>query len=355
MSNNESKTIDELEAEHLHQLLAPTIFLVILMIIGIPGNLTILIIFWRKYTKSVYRTIVWNLAVVDQIFCTVGIPFNIARIVHYYSFQGEWVCILGVVMLYFLLVYSTHLLMLLSIHRFRKICFPTSKHMDANNVKYGIVACLIIAVALSSPHFALPKYVEVDLGDGMKGHSCAISLKKPSIYSTAASYTFLSLFVFYTIILIIMYSLIGRRLYLQRKRQRETKILTIDKNISSKITKIAFAISVVFALSYIPVFTLQITNKYIPQENLNGFLFSLLRIGERLYVINHVANPFIYGAFDSQFKTHLKELLSFPCIKKYFPERKPSSKSVCSDDGRDLSTSASFTTSESNLTLATVT
>lgn len=353
MSSNTSRMIDELEAEHIHQLLAPTIFLVILMVIGIPGNLTILIIFWRKYKRSVYRTIVWNLAVVDQTFCAVGIPFNIARIIHYYSFRGEWICIIGVVMLYFLLVYSTHLLMLLSIHRFRKICFPTSKHMNANNVKYGVVACLVIAVALSSPHFALSKYVEVDLGDGVKGRSCAISLAKPSIYSTAASYTFLALFVSYTIVLIIMYSLIGRKLYLQRKRQKETKTSAIDKTISSKITKIAFAISVVFAMSYIPVFTLQITNKYIPQASLNGFSFSLLRIVERLYVINHVANPFIYGAFDSQFKGHLKDMFRFPIIMRLFAKKQKPDENVTSEEFRESTTSGSLATSESNLTLMT--
>ena len=309
---NNTKTIDELEEENFHKLFAPTIYLIILMIIGIPGNLTILIIYGRKNTKSVYRTIIFSLAIVDQTFCMVGIPFNIARIVDYYSFQGEWVCIIGVVVLYFMLVYSTHLLMLLSIHRFRKICFPLKKQMNKDNVNYFVLACFFIALVLSAPHFALPKYVEIDLGKNIKGYSCAISLAKPSIYSTITSYGFLTLFLLYTVILVLMYSLIGRRIYVQRKLQSETKTSTIDKTISSKMTKVAFAISVVFAVSYIPVFTIQITRKYIVEENLNGFTFALLKIGERLYVINHVANPFIYGVFDSQFKSHLKDLL--PCV-----------------------------------------
>lgn len=304
-------TINELNDEKINNLLAPIVYLCIMLIIGVPGNLAVLIIYGRRYTKSVHRTIVFNLAIADQIFCTVGIPFNIARIVHFYSFEGEWVCIIFVVMLYFLLLYSTHLLMLLSFHRFRKICFPLKGQTSQENVKYWIFACFLIAAILSSPFFGLSKYETTKIGQNLTGYSCAISLSNPSVYSTAFSYGFLALFFIYTTMLVIIYAIIGRKIYQQRKKGIKAQITKTARNaISSKMTKIAFSISVVFALSYIPLFILQITGKFIDDSKLSSFSFSLLRIGERLYVLNHVANPFIYGIFDQQFKKHLKELIA---------------------------------------------
>ncbi|XP_063409909.1 type-1 angiotensin II receptor A-like [Mytilus trossulus] len=308
---NSTLTISDLNDEKFQKLLAPIVFLVITLTIGVPGNLTVLVIYGKKYAKSVHRTIVWNLAVADQVFCSIGIPFNIARIVHYYSFEGEWACVVFVVMLYFLLLYSTHLLVLLSIHRFRKICFPLRKQISVDNVNYWVIGCFAIAFILSAPHFGLSKYEEINVGYNLTGYSCAISLSNPSIYSTAFSYGFLSLFVFYTIVLIVIYSIIGRKLYIQHKRRLENHVTSsTQKAISSKMTKIAFAISMVFAVSYIPLFILQITEKTIDEDNLNTFQFAMLRIGERLYVVNHVANPFIYGLFDKRFKKHLKGLLT---------------------------------------------
>ncbi|CAC5371444.1 unnamed protein product [Mytilus coruscus] len=308
---NLTLTINDLNDEKFRKLLAPIVFLGITLIIGVPGNITVLVIYGKKYARSVHRTIVWNLAVADQVFCTIGIPFNIARIVHYYSFEGEWACVVFVVMLYFLLLYSTHLLVLLSIHRFRKICFPLRQQISVDNVNYWVIACFGIAFILSAPHFGLSKYEEINVGYNLTGYSCAISLSNPSIYSTAFSYGFLSLFILYTIVLVVIYSIIGRKLYIQHRRRLENNITSsTQKAISSKMTKIAFAISMVFAVSYIPLFILQITEKTVDEDNLNTFQFAMLRIGERLYVINHVANPFIYGLFDKQFKKHFKEHLT---------------------------------------------
>ncbi|CAC5371445.1 unnamed protein product [Mytilus coruscus] len=308
---NSTKTIIDLNDEKFRKLLAPIVFLVITLIVGIPGNLTVLVIYGKKYAKSVHQTIVWNLAIADQIFCTVGIPFNIARIVHYYSFEGEWLCVLFVVMLYFLLLYSTHLLVLLSIHRFWKICFPLRQQIRLDTVNYWIIACFGIASILSAPHFGLSKYEEINVGYNLTGYSCAISLSNPSIYSTAYNYCFLALFILYTIVLVVIYLMIGRKLYKQHKRRHENQVTgSTKKAISSKMTKIAFAISMVFAVSYIPLFILQITAQTIDKDDLNTFQFAMLRIGERLYVVNHVANPFIYGIFDKQFKKHFKELVT---------------------------------------------
>jgi hypothetical protein len=88
--------------------------------IFIPGNLTVLIIYRQKYSKSVYRTIIWNLALVDFVFCTLTFPFNIGRLIRYYTFTELWVCKMFTTIIIFFVVCSSHLLVTLAIHRFRQ-------------------------------------------------------------------------------------------------------------------------------------------------------------------------------------------------------------------------------------------
>ncbi|VDI49294.1 Hypothetical predicted protein [Mytilus galloprovincialis] len=303
-------TIEKWNEEHIWKLLAPIVFLVIMLLVGIPGNLTVLIIYKQKYDKSVYKSIIWNLALVDLMFCMIGIPFNILRVVRYYNFNELWICVNFIVLLMFLILYSTHLLMLLSIYRFRQICLSSKHYMKYENVKYWIIVCVCLSIVLSAPQFAIPKLEDTDLGHNITGHTCAISLSHPSIYSTIYTYGCLILYSTYTIILAVIYSMIGRKVYVQRKAalpytKTEDRSMKI---VSLKTTKVAFTISLVFAISYIPVFILQIIEKMINEQDLNSVEFSTIRITERLYIVNHVANPFIYAVFDSRFRQHFKKL-----------------------------------------------
>ncbi|CAG2255240.1 unnamed protein product [Mytilus edulis] len=191
--------------------------------------------------------------------------------------------------------------------------------MTNNNVNYFIMICLVVALVLSSPQLALSKYEEISLKHNITGHSCAISLSNPSVSSIAFSYGFLTLFILYTVMLIVIYLTIGIKLYYHRKekiRNESTPDNSRNKAISNKMTKIALTVSVVFGLGYIPVFVVQTTDKMIEEEYLSAFEFSVLRIVERLYVINHVANPFIYGIFDKHFRLNLRRLLKIPFNEK---------------------------------------
>jgi hypothetical protein len=64
---------------------------------------------------------------------------------------------------------------------------------------------------------------------------------------------------------------------------------------SCKITKIAVTVSAVFALSYVPLFVIKLLESVITQQELSSTKFAILKVCELSYVINHVANPFIYA------------------------------------------------------------
>ena len=210
------KTLEDLNREHTEQLLAPIIYLVILLIIGVPGNFTVLIIYGKRYTRCVYRSIIWNLAIADLILCTAGIPFNIVRVVRYYTFQGNWTCKIFSSLLFFGIMYSTHLLMLLSVHRFRQVCMPLKKQITTDTAKYWVIGSFCLSLLFSWPQVVLEEMEHPKLDYNLTGHICPITSSDPSIYWIVNNIILLCQFIIYTIVLFVIYSMIGRKVYLQR-------------------------------------------------------------------------------------------------------------------------------------------
>lgn len=302
-------SLENINDDQLEKLLAPIVYLSILMFFGIPGNLTVLLIYLKTYSQSVYRTIIWTLASVDLVFCMLALPFNIGRIVRYFTFYNLWVCKCFTTLILFNIFVSSHLIVLLSIHRFRQVCMPLQSQINPINIRYWLAGVFILAAIFDIPQFILQPVDHKQLGHNITGNVCAVSFKN-SKYAEIYNGFLTLLFGAYALTLLILYLMIGRKMYLDRKSKHA--IRTKDEKMSYKITKIAITVSVVFALSYLPLFVLKLLVDVIHQENLNNAEFATLKIFERSYAINHVANPFIYAFFDSRFRLNFKTLVTHP-------------------------------------------
>lgn len=152
---DQNATLQDINNEQIDKLLAPIVYLSIIMAVGIPGNLTVLIIYWKTYSKSVYRTIIWILAVIDLLFCTCLIPFNIGRIIRFFTFYNVWVCKFFTTCIFFCSILSSHIIVVLAIHRFRQVCMPLKPQINPSNIKYWIAGGITISVVYSIPEFIL--------------------------------------------------------------------------------------------------------------------------------------------------------------------------------------------------------
>ncbi|CAG2229944.1 unnamed protein product [Mytilus edulis] len=80
-----------------------------------------------------------------------------------------------------------------------------------------------------------------------------------------------------------------------------------------RITIVLFTITVLFIVSFLPYIVILIL--YSADESYEKSMttveHAVYLIGLRLYMINNVANPFLYSSFDSKFKKHLMEIYSF--------------------------------------------
>lgn len=296
------------------RLLAPIVYLIIVLIIGIPGNTFVLIIY-RNYNNNVYRKIIWTVGALDLVFCMIGTPFNLGRMFNYYNFKSLRACQVIAGMLDAGIITTAHLLMLLSVHRFRQVCLPLGRQLTLTTVSYFIAGCFAIGVILGIPQVAvLQPLATTDLGNNVTGYSCSVGWKD-SPQSWKNYNTFLtSIFLLYAFILLVLYILIGRTIQIQNKKRKKGlhgKQLQSAKstNDSHKMTKIAFTVSTVFAFSYLPLFVNEWATKGLNEKNMDLFTFSLLKIVQRAYLINHVVNPFIYATFDRRFRHQVKDLI----------------------------------------------
>lgn len=307
-------TLEDFYTRSMDKLLAPIIYLTILMILGIPGNLFALIIYRHKYSRTVYRTIIWNLALVDFAFSTLTFPFNIGRLVRYYTFYEVWVCKTFTTIIIFFVLYSSHLLIVLAIHRYRQVCHPHKTQINNTNVRYWIIGGFFLAVVLDIPEAIFQPIDHINLEDNITGYVCPVTFNT-NIYGEIYNWFLTVLYIIYALILFVLYILIGRRMYTQRQRQQQSVSSpgqTDNDDLATKLTKIAITVSFVFALSYLPLFVLKaIRSKFkIDEECLSDPIFAVLKIFERSYSFNHVANPFIYAYFDNRFREQIRVLIT---------------------------------------------
>lgn len=287
--------------------IAPIVYLSILMVIGIPGNLFVLLIYWKRYSKSVYRTIIFVIACTDLFFCTFALSFNIGRIIRYYTFYNVWICKCFTAITLCTVLLSSHLVVLLSFHRFRQVCVPHKSQINSSNIRYWLAGGFILAVIFHIPQFVLQPLDQVQIGENITGYVCSVSFKK-TVFAEIFNGFLIVLYGTYALILFILYSLIGRKLYMQRKIRQDIK--ANDDELPNKVTKIAITVSVVYALSNIPLLFLKLFLDVTAQESLNNAEFSTLKIFERSYAMNHVANPFIYAFFDNRFRFYFRNLVT---------------------------------------------
>ncbi|CAL1539328.1 unnamed protein product, partial [Lymnaea stagnalis] len=93
------------------------------------------------------------------------------------------------------------------------------------------------------------------------------------------------------------------------KVSKATSANTSPRNIASKTTLIAFWITLVFILSYLPHLSLQVAKLVHTIDDGKGSLLVFNNIIVRSFFINSVANPFIYGVLNVKFRNEVKIIL----------------------------------------------
>ncbi|XP_052066888.1 cholecystokinin receptor-like [Mytilus californianus] len=355
-----NKTLQDYNDEEALRRLAPMIYLALLMLIGIPGNVLVLIVYPIRFQKSTHRTFIIGLALSDLFVCAVTLPFEITEMRFQYTFYNMWACKFFRACNNLFALSSIFILMGLSGDRYRRVFTPLKLQMTSHHATIFIFFSVCLALVFSWPNFLISGIRHVKLGEfNITGFDCSLSDQfAKTIYPTVYGGVLFLIFIICMVSLIVIYSLIGRKLcahihfrrkfsnvssskstsdttlpneqhnintsqqyqnevFEEKKQNSEKKLLSKQKSTnkdrkkskkedmaSKKLTKIAFAVSLAFILSYLPHLTISLLTA------LKGkFLFppgpivsAVLPIVTRSFAINNVVNPIIYAFIDRRFR-----------------------------------------------------
>ena len=368
-TNATLETVDEWNQELATELLPDTVCLAIYLIIGGIGNLVVICVYARRNSlNNEDRFFIPILAIIDLVSCIVNCSFSISINSLPVKYDSDFAC----KFMWFLAMYTTgssaFTLMLIAIQRYLKLCKPFGKQMTHKwkKVYLGIILVGMVLVAL--PCFAFYGSTEVKSNDSdIKGLRCtSVTAGLPKVALVYKALLFL-LILGNLIVLIVLYSLIGRVLYRQAKfswklnitkeatsgtsesSTRETdddstahayikanQLPDTDKDIDShpqcvenkhsktagaglrkhkspghRVTLIFMIIAGVFVVCFIPKLIMLIWESRktdfwltLTPSELGGYRFLYT-----FYIVNNIINPFLYGFLDKKFQTECKKMM----------------------------------------------
>ena len=298
--------LEHLNDEKAIMLIPAILYLVILMLVGLGGNILVFYYYGLKSAPSTNNTFILCVAMYDVILCTLSIPIEIVDIRFYYNFPYVSACKIMRFINYFAAIGSVFTLIVISIDRYRKICRPFKNQFKKSHARIACGLSLPFSLVLAWPaalfYTSVPVDITTDDGVNLTGFDCTTT-KEPSykIYQLIFNGFFIFGFVFSTIFLFTMYALVGKAIFKHQKSQPQDHVSVQ----TVKFTTVMFVITVVFVVSFLPHLAMALWRAFqgvYEGEVLEGAGLVAYNIGLRSYFLNSAINPLTYGFFNSKFR-----------------------------------------------------
>ncbi|XP_053383257.1 cholecystokinin receptor-like [Mercenaria mercenaria] len=363
-TTNKDALLEQLNNEKAVLMIPAFVYLVVLMLAGISGNVLICYYYGWKSKRSSDNMFILGVAMYDLILCTLSIPIEIVDIRFFYNFPYAGACKVMRFVNYFAAIGSVFTLIVIAIDRYRKICRPFKKQFRSKGAKIACGISIPFSLLLSWPAAIFYTSVPVDIltedGIELQGIDCTTTREASyKMYVWIFNGFFLLAFIISAIILFVLYGLVGRAIYKhnksqikytrpktsyshtveshvtdnnspkvnvnKRKTSRETEGVSEAHSTGSEIhtkivpnkpkehvsvktmkfTTVMFVITTVFVVSFLPHLALSLWRAFqgtYEGESLSGAGLVAFQIGLRSYFLNSAINPLTYGLFNSKFR-----------------------------------------------------
>ena len=219
---NPDTILQERRERKVEELIPVFVFVSILLFIGLFGNVSVLIFFFRKAKDSVSCFFIVVLAIVDTCACLM-ICLVIMDLSRPYKYTSDIGCKIHSFSKFFTGLCSILLLFTIAVERYRKTCCPFKRQLSMKGARIVVSVDVVIAFALSviqaSFYEVVEDKIQNDYNITMTGFSCRTTRNKEMRkYLTVVNGVQFFLLIVFASALVTLYSLQSRAIYRHSKR-----------------------------------------------------------------------------------------------------------------------------------------
>ncbi|KAL3892216.1 hypothetical protein ACJMK2_004446 [Sinanodonta woodiana] len=218
------KVMENKNKEELEHLTPAFVMVTLFMSAGLPGNLFVIIVYYRKMRRTTSRYFIIVLAALDLINCAFTMPAEMALLSNFYTFDVPWLCKLSRFISYIANNSSAIILLGIAVDRFRKICQATKRSFSLKHVKIFCICSITFATLSSAPSIVLygtnTKILSVylkELNITIYGKTCLVEDQywKTSYIAAFNAYLFCCMAIIFVVISIV-YIIIGKEIFIRK-------------------------------------------------------------------------------------------------------------------------------------------
>ncbi|CAC5396145.1 CCKAR [Mytilus coruscus] len=367
MNLTEKQRLEKWNNEQAAIYIVNDVLLITYIVLGIFGNAIVLIVYKYKMKQNVDdRYFIPWLALLDLLACTFRSSFELSRKINPVNFRGTLLCKLCWIPVNITAFSSAILLLVITFHRYLKVCRPFGQQMTLTWKRVGLGLCIGSSLLPTMVLNVYNKELELFNTDlNVTGYICDIDITRvdPGFFIFVA---FASVLVLITLSgLLFLNTLIGRTIYRQlhaRKKMtsnfrgsveqssatenthnletfsgcqngasiseqnpnREKTEILKENCFSHSFSYMFMMVAIAFCLSYIPQFILLFAsvgknNFWINKSKSELAMLAAIR---EMNVMNNIINPVIYGYYDKLFRQKTIMFLKCKCsfYRRVYPE-----------------------------------
>lgn len=217
-----SNMVQELSDEKARLLAPAIVYISLLMVSGIIGNILVWIFYGIVTKVSTNTFFIIVLATYDLLACFISMPTEIADIRNYYTFESGFACKSLRFINYVCAIGSGLTLMAIAVDRYKRIYKPTDSHWTIKKAKIICIILMAVAIFLAWPSIVFYDTHEIPLGRHgefqLVGRDCTTTTKKDyNMYLLIFNAIHFLIFIVCSTSVCVMYAIIGATIYRHRK------------------------------------------------------------------------------------------------------------------------------------------
>lgn len=344
---------------HYTMILLPnTVINIICLIFGLVGNTTVLFVYSQRLKcENEDRCFIPKLAALDLIAIVSSTIIHVSDYFYFVNYPSDVMCRTLNFFSCFTSTGSAHMLLVIGIQRYMKVCTEHGTKITKWRKKAAFIIILMISLGYSIPVLVASGVRDVDWvfnENNITGHSCSVIAHSNAFLNNHAYYiALLAILIINILVTVSVYVPIGRVIYKRSKFSREWKHTYLPnggnethpneaivgtrsnsqgnttmseirfqykQNRIKKIRRCKVNFNLMFLtlvffylLSYLPtivMFVITTQDKHF-WFKLPGVELNILIFMNRLFIVEHTVNPYIYSIFDYKFRHYIKRLLGW--------------------------------------------